>query len=251
MGTAKNGALLLQWEPVGFGLRSLNFPFCLWIASRALRGTRFIVMFHETFLPYNKRTLKRYLGGTVQRLMAFTLLNSAHAVFASSESGTLSLKRLCFQPEKIVHLPVFSNIDRAGDNRNQVSSIRTEFVQADEVLIGHFGRYMANMEPLVLPPLQALLEREPNVKVLFIGQCGARYRSSLLANNGELSAKIFDSGVRSSEEVAGLISACDLMFQPYPGGITTKRSSTMASLARGNACFLIGDSKRNAFGAIA
>jgi peptidoglycan/LPS O-acetylase OafA/YrhL/glycosyltransferase involved in cell wall biosynthesis len=233
MGTAEGRWLLLQWEPVGFGLQSFNLPFCLWIATRALRGTRLVIMFHETFLPFNKRSLKRYLAGAVQRLMAFILLNGANAVFASNESGARSLKRLCFRPAKVLHLPVFSNVEGRRENLEQVAAMRKEVARTDEVLIGHFGRFMANTEPLVLPPLKTLLQRDAEVKVLFIGECGERYRSALLAKNPELSGRVFDSGVRTSEEIAGLISACDLMFQPYPGGITTKRGSIMASLAHG------------------
>jgi glycosyltransferase involved in cell wall biosynthesis len=233
IGTANGRRLFLQWEPVGFGLQSLNLPFCLWIATRAWRGTRLVIMFHETYLPFNKRSLKRYFAGTVQRLMAFTLLNSAAAVFASTESGAVSLKRLCFHPAKVRHLPVFSNIENRGGNIERVLAVRREFVGAGEALVGHFGRFMANTEHLVIPALGALLERDAAVKVLLIGECGTRYRSALLARNPLFSARVFASGVRPQEEIAQLISACDLMFQLYPGGITTKRSSTMASLALG------------------
>jgi glycosyltransferase involved in cell wall biosynthesis len=233
MGTPKGRRLLLQWEPVGFGLQSLNLPFCLWIATRVLRGTRLVVMFHETFLPFNKRSLKRYLAGTIQRLMAFTLINSAQTVFASAESGVLSLQRLCFRPSKILHLPVFSNIETRGQDARQVSAMRQQFARPGEILVGHFGLYMAHTEPLVMPALEALLKRDERVKVLFIGGCGARYHEALLARSPELGARVFASGVRPSEEIARLILACDVMFQPYPGGITTKRGSAMASLAQG------------------
>ncbi len=233
MGTARGRHLLLQWEPVGFGLQSLNLPFCLWIVTRAMRGTRLVVMFHETFLPFNKRSLKRYFAGAVQRLMAFTLLNSAAAVFASNESGAVSLKRLCLQPAKVAHLPVFSNIESRGGDIERVLAVRKEFVTAGEALVGHFGRFMSNTEPLVIPALEELLERDAAVNVLFIGECGTQYRSALLARRPGFSARVFASGVRPQEEIAQLIAACDLMFQPYPGGITTKRSSTMASLAQG------------------
>ena len=233
MGTPKDRCLLLQWEPVGFGLKSLNLFFCLWRVMRALRGTRLLVMFHETFLPFNKQSVKRYLAGTLQRLMASLLLNSASTAFVSNESGASSLKRLCFRPEKVRHLPVFSNIESEEQNPEQVAAVRNEFVTANESLVGHFGRFMANTEPLVLPALKALLESNPKVKVLFIGECGARYRSALLATNPGLDGRVFASGIRTAEEISRLISACDLMFQPYPGGVTTKRSSTMAALAHG------------------
>lgn len=232
-GNPDNRCLLLQWEPVGFGQQSINLPFCLWIASRALRGTSVLIMFHETFLPFKKRSLKRFLAGSIQRLMAFALLNTASTVFASTESGTRSLQTLCFRPGKVQHLPVFSNIEKNHENSEQVERVRRSMVAGQGSLIGHFGRYMANSEPLVVPAVGELLRRQENARFVFIGECGARYRDSLLRQYPDLGARVFSSGVGTPEEITNMILACDFLFQPYPGGLTTKRSSTMAALAHG------------------
>lgn len=232
MGKAGGKCLLLQWKPVGYGLKSLNLPFCLWIASRVLRGSRLVVMFHETFLPLENASLKRRAASILQRIMAFTLTNCAEAVFVSHGNGATALHKLSFKEGKVQHLPVFSNVDSEITHKSAAST-RALFAAEDEILLGHFGRYMARNEPLVLPPLAEVLQRNSRLKILFIGECGARYRSALLQIAPQFESRVMDAGVRSSKEIGTLISACDFMFQPYPDGITTRRSSAMAALANG------------------
>ena len=234
MGQARNQCLLLQWEPVGFGLKSLNLPFCLWIASRVLRGSRLLVMFHESFPSLQHASIKRKMAGALQRLMAFTLVNCAETTFVSNGSGADALHKLCLRSSKVHQLPVFSNID-SNVKPEDAALVRSQFASEKEVLIGHFGRYMATTEPLVMPPLAQLLRKNHRVRILFVGECGARYRAALLKVVPEFTPRIIDAGICSSLEAAALISACDFMFQPYPGGITTKLSSAMAALANGKA----------------
>ena len=165
--------------------------------------------------------------------MAFLLINSAHAVFVSTGRGLQALQRLSLKPAKVAHLPVFSNIESDGANASEAAQLRLAYAAPGEPLIGHFGRYMANTMPLVIPVLEALLRSSPKAKVLFIGECGPDYQAALSAIDPNFTHRIFASGVGSSREISRLLSACDLMFQPYPGGITTRRGSTMAALANG------------------
>lgn len=231
--------LLLQWEPVGYGAMSVNLPFCLWVALQALGGTRLIVMFHETFLRYSKRTPKRFIGATLQRLMAFLLVNSAAKVFVSTADGAEAIAKLSLETGKVQHLPVFSNIKT---NRDPVYShlLRDEMVAPGETLVGHFGRYNAEIEALAIPALISLLNRNDKVKVMFAGECASAYRSRLLRDHEELAPRVHSAGICSADEIASLLGACDFMFQPYPDGITTRRSTTMAALANGR--FLVSNS---------
>lgn len=232
MGTPRGKYLLLQWEPVGFGLRSMNLPFCLWIATRALRGTRLLVMFHETFVPLSFVSAGRIALGIMQRFISSVLVNAAGVAFTSNEAGFQGLRRLCLRPDKVHKLPVFSNIEEDLDDLDDPRQTRARFLWDGEILVGHFGR-VSSSRVLVLPPLAELLRRNDRVKVLFIGECGQKYRTDLLAANPEFAHRVFASEIGSPKMVAGLIVACDFMFQLYPGGLTTKRSSTMAAIAHG------------------
>ena len=46
--------LLVQWVPHGFGYRSLNVGFCLWLWQRARRGDRVEIMVHEPYLAFGE-----------------------------------------------------------------------------------------------------------------------------------------------------------------------------------------------------
>src|SRR5688572_4626035 len=46
--------LLVQWVPHGFGRRSMNLGFCLWVARRARRGDRVHVVVHEPYLEFTR-----------------------------------------------------------------------------------------------------------------------------------------------------------------------------------------------------
>lgn len=229
--------LLLQWEPVGYGFLSVNVLFCLWIAWQVFWGAQLIVMFHETFLSYSKKTPKRFLAATLQRLMAFLLVHSARKVFVSTESGAEAVRKLSLTRNKVEHLPVFSNIDSASDSSMRIR--RCDFVSEGETLVGHFGRYNSQTEGLVLPTVAALLRRSKSVHVLFAGECAEQYNTTLIEAHPELKHRIHSAGVCTPGDVSSVFAACDFMFQPYPDGITTRRSTAMAALANG--CFFVSN----------
>jgi hypothetical protein len=229
--------LLLQWEPVGYGFLSVNVLFCLWIAWQALWGAQLIVMFHETFLSYSKKTPKRFVAATLQRLMAFLLVQSARKVFVSTESGAAAVRKLSLARHKVEHLPVFSNIESGPDSSARIH--RCDFVSEGETLVGHFGRYNSQTEALVVPTLEALLRRSKSVHVLFAGECADTYRKTLVEEHPELKHRVHSAGICTSAEVSSVFAACDFMFQPYPDGITTRRSTAMAALANG--CFFVSN----------
>jgi glycosyltransferase involved in cell wall biosynthesis len=229
--------LLLQWEPVGYGFLSVNVPFCLWIAWQALSGAQLIVMFHETFLSYSKKTPKRFVAATLQRLMAFLLVQSARKVFVSTESGAAALGKLSLTRTKVQPLPVFSNINSGPDSSARIC--RRDFVSEGETLVGHFGRYNRQTEALVIPAITALLRRSKSIHVLFAGECAGAYYKALLDTCSEVKHRVHSAGLCTPAEVSSVFAACDFMFQPYPDGITTRRSTAMAALANG--CFFVSN----------
>jgi glycosyltransferase involved in cell wall biosynthesis len=48
--------------------------------------------------------------------------------------------------------------------------------------------------------------------------------------NPGLAARIWASGRLDPADVAAALRACDVMIQPYPDGVTTRRTSAMAGL---------------------
>src|SRR5882762_6204283 len=58
--------LLVQWVPQGYGYRSMNLPFCLWLWQRAkLKRDRVEIMVHEPFLAFGEGSRMQDLAAAV------------------------------------------------------------------------------------------------------------------------------------------------------------------------------------------
>jgi glycosyltransferase involved in cell wall biosynthesis len=55
----------------------------------------------------------------------------------------------------------------------------------------------------------------------------------VLGEHRELAGRLRAIGEASAETVAAVLGACDLLLQPYPDGVSTRRTSLMAGLALG------------------
>ena len=70
--------LLVQWVPHGYGSRSMNLAFCLWLRRRAVKHQDAVeVMVHEPYLNFGEGSWKQSGAAAVHRLMTMVLLNAA------------------------------------------------------------------------------------------------------------------------------------------------------------------------------
>src|SRR5262249_40403033 len=76
--------LLVQWVPHGYGWRSMNVPFCLWLNQRARRrGDCLELMVHEPFLAFREGSALQDAVAAVHRIMTVLLLSAAPRVWLS------------------------------------------------------------------------------------------------------------------------------------------------------------------------
>jgi glycosyltransferase involved in cell wall biosynthesis len=68
---------------------------------------------------------------------------------------------------------------------------------------------------------------------VFIGGGSDRFADQLKRDHPGLRARVHGTGRLDARAAAETISACDLLLQPYPDGVTTRRTSTMAGLING------------------
>ena len=54
--------ILVQWVPHGYGCKSMNLPFCIWLWLRARKGDRIQIMIHEPFLAFGEGSWKQELS---------------------------------------------------------------------------------------------------------------------------------------------------------------------------------------------
>jgi glycosyltransferase involved in cell wall biosynthesis len=77
----------------------------------------------------------------------------------------------------------------------------------------------------------AIAEQLPLARFAFIGARSGPFLERLTTKCQALQERSWTSGRLGSTDVAAALRACDLLVQPYPDGVTTRRTTVMAGLA--------------------
>lgn len=226
--------VLVEYVPHGFGRKGMNLAFVAWVRGRRRRGDDVRVMFHEVAHPSVGRPLRHKFLAAVQRLMGRRLLRAATRAYVSIPGWVPLLESLGADRTTLVWTPVPATIpDDVTPTR--VAQIRRRLAGAEPSvpLVGHFGTYGAAIALPLRAALAGLLERRPDVRVLLLGDGGVRWRDEFVRGHPTASAQLVATGRLTAADVAAHLRACDLVLQPYPDGISSRRSSAMAALANG------------------
>jgi hypothetical protein len=230
---ARPRRLLVQYVPHAFGFKAMNVPFCLWLYRRR-RRERIWAMFHEVAYPLdNDQPMRHNFLGLVTRLMAALVARSAERCFLSIPAWIPLLERLRGRRGGIDWLPIPSNLPTAADPV-AVAAVRRRYMpKEDQLLIGHFGTHGGLISALLGAILPRVLAPDVRRVGLLIGRSGELARDRMAKDNPNLQSRLFATGELSKEELVAHIAACDLLLQPYPDGISSRRTSAMAGLALG------------------
>jgi len=221
--------ILVQYVPHAFGFKAMNIPFAVWLYAR--RDMDISVMFHEVSFPFDvSQPLKHNLLSVATRTMSRIVARSARRIFVSTPSWEKLLRRLVPGEKPIVWLPVPSNIP-VIDNCTGVLEIRKKYASKSGPLLGHFGTYGEGVAQLLDRILPVLLNDVPEASAILLGRNGDVYLAALVRKQPNLAARVHATGGLPDRDASMHISACDLMLQPYPDGISTRRGSAMALLA--------------------
>ncbi len=227
--------LLVQWVPHGFGLKSINLPFCLWLKHRAVRhGDEVDLMLHEPFLPFVPGRWRQNAAAVVQRYMTRIILRAVRRVFLSTPAWEEVVRPYDWNRErKYAWLPLPSTVPTVHDPATSVS-VRERY-RTSSVLLGHFGTFGPPITPLLRAIIPALLRRKPDAGMVLIGPGSVAFRESLVHEFPELERSVFAIGQIDARDprLSLHLSACDLLIQPYPDGVTSRRTTMMAALAHG------------------
>lgn len=232
---ASEGPLLVQYVPTAFGLRGANIPFCRWLLARSERSTSDIrVMFHEPYFEYTWSPIHQNALAAAERVMARTLLRSASRVYLSTDAWRqyLAPHAPTRSMDVFETLPIPSAIPRCDDVA-AVSRRRRDLLRPSQQLVGHFGTFGAHIARSLSECVSEILGRHDHLCAVFIGAGSDRFADQLKRNHPGLSARVHGTGRLDARGAAEAISACDLLLQPYPDGVTTRRTSTMAGLING------------------
>jgi glycosyltransferase involved in cell wall biosynthesis len=92
--------------------------------------------------------------------------------------------------------------------------------------------------PLVTALLDSVLERvldSGNARVVLIGRNSEHYAQSFVAMRSRFNGRLVATGVLQPSDLSKHLQACDVLVQPYPDGVSTRRTTTIAGLAHGRA----------------
>jgi len=230
LGRAPAGTILLvQYVPSGFGARSMNLPFALWLGQRKERRW---MMVHEAAFPYRpKAPLRHQVLATVTRAMLRASLAGAERVFTSTPAWEPVLRCHGFARGPIEWLPVPASVPATFDGE-RARQIRAELgIASGETLVGHFGSY----GHLVADPLAAVMrrvaERHADWSWLLLGRNADRFAAELSQRG--LRTPIFARADLAPSEVSNHLAALDVAVFPFPDGISARRTSAMAAIAVG------------------
>jgi glycosyltransferase involved in cell wall biosynthesis len=219
------GIVLAQYVPAAFGARGMNVAFCRWLARLRRSGADVRVMFHEPFFYFGLSRPWRNALAIVQRAMAAILLRASTRVYYSTETWRRLLAP--YGPQSAVEvLPMPATIptdvpaEAAGDARAALH-------HGGGFLVGHFGTYGDHVGQELDRILPALMRRLPGARVLLVGKGSETFARRLPA---EFRPRVASTGRLPGVEAAAALRACDLLVQPYPDGVTTRRTSMMAAL---------------------
>jgi glycosyltransferase involved in cell wall biosynthesis len=221
--------ILVQYVPHAFGWKGANLRFAAWLYRR--RRESVWVMFHEVFFPMSWRQTAVQNGlGAATRAMAALVNGAAERRFVAIPAWQTLLAPLGHAQAPIEWLPVPSTIPVVVDPAG-VQAVRHRYA-AGPRLVGHFGTDGALIRPLLSDAVRSLAARS-DCAILLIGRGSDEARRRIVSVDSHLEPRIHATGSLAASDVSRHISACDVMLQPFPDGVSTRRTSAMAALAHG------------------
>jgi glycosyltransferase involved in cell wall biosynthesis len=220
------GIVLVQYVPSAFGRRGFNWPFCRWIGELGQSGADVRVMFHEPFFYFTVKRPWRNALAIAQRGMAATLLRAASHVYYSTSTWTRLLAPYG-SPDAAEVLPIPATIPTDVRARPEPDALKK---RCGEFRVGHFGTYGEHVAGQLRPVLPLLLEKVANARVLLVGRGSEAFARTL---EPDVRSRVLPTGNLEGASVATALRTCDVLLQPYPDGVTTRRTSMMAALTTG------------------
>ena len=211
--------LFVQYVPTALGFRGMNVPLIRWLCGRP---EEIWVQFHEVALGWQLwRKPHHHLIHGVQLWMASALARRADRIFVSIEGW---LPRLGRQARRAIWLPIPSNLPVTVSASEQAGARRA---LGPGPWIAHFGTYGAAITRDLVPALCHVANENREVRFLLLGRGAERIASALP------STRVLIPGELPAETVAARLSVASLALQPFPDGISARRTSAMAALALG------------------
>jgi glycosyltransferase involved in cell wall biosynthesis len=223
--------ILVQYVPHAFGWKGLNVPFALWLRVRHHHPVS--VMFHEVVYPVRRgESVSRNAFGIATHVMAALIGATARCAYVSTARWERLVRPIVHRSTPITHLPVPSTVPVVRDDAS-AAAIRAAYA-SDRALVGHFGTDASLVRPLLTAAILQMIETT-SCRVLLLGKGSDAAASRIIDAHPRAAGRLHGTGALDADDLSRHIAACDVMVQPYPDGVTTRRTTAMAALAHGRA----------------
>jgi len=189
------------------------------------------IMFHEPYFYFTLRRPWRNALAIVQRTMAATLLQAASTIYMSTETWQGYLEAVGTLP-RAATLPIPSSIPN-GAAAEDIAQLQARISPSGTPVVGHFGTYGEHVATELFALLPAIVAQAPIARFAFMGKGSREFLERLGERHPPIASRAWASGHLPATELSAVICSCDLLIQPYPDGITTRRTSAMAGLRNG------------------
>jgi glycosyltransferase involved in cell wall biosynthesis len=191
-------------------------------------------MVHEPFLRFQLGPLRHICMALVHRVMTIVLMGAASRVWVAIPAWESKLRPYALgRRVRIDWLPIPGCV--VAQSAALRPPLREQFARRTQALIGHFGTYGRGVATLLEQRLPAILDGPGRPALLLIGAGSGVFRDALVARRPEWADRVHATGYVPREDLVRHLAACDVFVQPYPDGITSRRTSVMAALAVGRA----------------
>ena len=169
----------------------------------------------------------------LHRVMARWLVQAADRIFVTIPAWQHLLSEITGRSLSVTWLPVPSNLPTQVD-ASQVAALRQQNIaHAEHQLIGHFGTYGPHVRPQLEQVLPPLLLAHPRRHSGLLGRHAQPFADHLCFVHPSLRHQLHAFPEMPAAALAAQLAACDVLLQPYPEGISCRRTSLMAGLALG------------------
>jgi len=227
----RDARVLLQYAPHAFGYKGLNFPFVKLLSS--FTRNPLDVMFHEVAYPSSpENSIGRRVLSAVQFEMAHSIAKRADRVFVSADAWRPLIECSVRKSTSISWLPVPSNLPVVVPPEDRAAA-RRMLGEHRNMVLGHFGTFAPGLVGFLSASLPSLLTADSGRACVLMGRGAGAFRDILISGAPSIGDQLVALEGCSAQELARVISACDIMLQPYPDGVSGRRSTIMAALALG------------------
>jgi len=129
-------------------------------------------------------------------------------------------------------LPIPSSIPN-GASPDDVAQNRARISPAGTPVVGHLGTYGDHVAAELFALLPAIAAQAPIARFAFMGSGSREFLERLRDRHPQIASRAWASGRLAASDLSAVLGSCDLLIQPYPDGITTRRTSAMAGLRNG------------------